>query len=364
MLQLKKHQIYHFLPQVGVKSLRFSPVVSDDDELIQEIDQQNQANDDNWTLDSMPDVNGVEQFWTDVQTDLHKDPDWYTFSDDQFATIVGMNKLNITKAIIPVAGWGTRMLPITKAIEKSMLPVGTRPVIDYVVQDVIKAGIKDLYFVVGEQSSQIQSYYRSNIPLNDYLKRAGKEDKLPLVAPLSGVNIHFITQPSTGAYGTSVPVGLCSEYIDDDESAIVIMGDQFFWRQDGGSNAADLIDLVHKSGVTSGLFGNPVPEEEIPKYGIIEKDDQDLFVRIVEKPSIEAAPSNLNNSSFYIFDKKIFDLAKTLPANPERGEYEITDAINAYVSSGQKIIVGAIRGEYMECGIVDGWLRANNTVAS
>jgi hypothetical protein len=57
-------------------------VVSDDDELIQEIDQQNQANDDNWTLDSMPDVNGVEQFWTDVQTDLHKDPDWYTFSDD------------------------------------------------------------------------------------------------------------------------------------------------------------------------------------------------------------------------------------------------------------------------------------------
>ena len=82
MLQLKKHQIYHFLPQVGVKSLWFSPVVSDDDELIQEIDQQNQANDDNWTLDSMPDVNGVEQFWTDVQTDLHKDPDWYTFSDD------------------------------------------------------------------------------------------------------------------------------------------------------------------------------------------------------------------------------------------------------------------------------------------
>ena len=67
----------------------------------------------------------------------------------------------ITKAIIPVAGWGTRMLPITKSIEKCMLPVGTRPVIDYVVQDVIKAGIKDIYFVVGEQSSQLQSFYRT-----------------------------------------------------------------------------------------------------------------------------------------------------------------------------------------------------------
>ena len=97
----------------------------------------------------------------------------------------------ITKAIIPVAGWGTRMLPITKSIEKCMLPVGTRPVIDYIVQDVVRAGVKDIYFVVGEQSTQVQSYYRSNIQLNDYLRRAGKEDKLPLVAPLATPNTFF-----------------------------------------------------------------------------------------------------------------------------------------------------------------------------
>src|SRR5665648_683114 len=191
--------------------------------------------------------------------------------------------MTITKAIIPVAGWGTRMLPITKAIEKCMLPVGTRPVIDYVVQDIIAAGITDIYFVVGEQSTQIQNYYRSNIQLNDYLKRQGKQDKLPLVAPLEGVNIHFITQPSTGAYGTSVPVGLASEYIDDDESALVIMGDQFFLRNDGGSNAADLISMVENSGETAGLLGVAVPEADIPKYGIIEKDADNNFVQIVEK---------------------------------------------------------------------------------
>lgn len=270
--------------------------------------------------------------------------------------------MNVTKAVIPVAGWGTRMLPITKSIEKSMLPVGKRPVVDYVVQDLLKAGIKDIYFVVGEQSSQIQSYYRSNIQLNDYLRSRGKEEMLKLVAPLEGVNIHFITQPLDGGYGTSVPVGLVNQYIDDDESALVIMGDQFFYRTDGGSNAKDLIDLVSSRGATAGLYGNPVAEELIPKFGIIEKDSDDNFVRIIEKPSIEEAPSNLNNSSFYIFDKDIFQLAESLPVNPARGEFEVTDAINAYVADGKKMVVGTIKGEYMECGSVEGWLKANEIV--
>ena len=266
----------------------------------------------------------------------------------------------ITKAIIPVAGWGTRMLPITKAIEKCMLPIGNRPVIDFVVQDIIKAGIRDIYFVVGEQSSQLQNYYRSNIPLNDYLKRVGKTEMLPLVAPLSGVSIHFITQPSTGGYGTSIPVGLCSQFIDEDESAIVIMGDQFFLRDDGGSNAADLMKLATEKGATAGLFGVPMPLDGIDSS--IEKDDEGNFVRIVEKPAPGEAPTNLQNASFYLFDKEIFELARTLPANPKRGEFEVTDAINAYVASGKKLPVGTVSGQYMECGSVKGWLRSNNVV--
>ncbi len=270
--------------------------------------------------------------------------------------------MNITKAIIPVAGWGTRMLPITKAIEKCMLPIGTRPVIDFVVHDVLQAGITDIYFVVGEQSTQIQSFYRSNIQLNDYLRRQGKDDKLPLVAPLTGVRIHFITQPSTGGYGTSIPVGLVSEFVDDDESALVIMGDQFFLRDDGGSNAADLISLVQESGATAGLLGVPVPDEEVHKYGIIEKAADDSFVQIVEKPALEEAPSNLNNASFYLFDKAIFELARTLPANPARGEYEVTDAINAYVADGKKVTVGEAQGVYLDAGNPKGWLHANRVV--
>ena len=270
--------------------------------------------------------------------------------------------MNITKAIIPVAGWGTRMLPITKSIEKSMLPIGNRPVIDFVVQDVIKAGIKDIYFVVGEQSAQLQSYYRSNIPLNDYLRRAGKADMLDLVRPLQGVNIHFLTQSSTGGYGTSIPVGIANEFIDQNESAVVIMGDQFFYRHDDGSNAADLIEFVSSRGLTSGLYGVRMPIDNIDSS--IEVDADGNYVRIVEKPKPGEAPTDLQNASFYVFPKEIFELARTLPANPKRGEFEVTDAINAYVASGQKIAVGTVTGDYMECGSVAGWLRANQIVCA
>ena len=270
--------------------------------------------------------------------------------------------MNITKAIIPVAGWGTRMLPITKSIEKCMLPIGNRPVIDFVVQDVIKAGIKDICFVVGEQSAQLQSYYRSNIPLNDYLRQVGKADMLELIRPLQGVNIHFLTQSSTGSYGTSVPVGIASEFIAEDESAIVIMGDQFFYRTDGGSNTADLIESVSSRGLTAGLYGVQMPIDNIDSS--IEVDADGNYVRIVEKPKPGEAPTDLQNASFYVFDKEIFELARTLPANPARGEYEVTDAINAYVASGKKLAVGTVSGQYMECGSVAGWLRANQVVGA
>lgn len=269
--------------------------------------------------------------------------------------------MNITKAIILVAGWGTRMLPITKSIEKCMLPVGKRPVIDYIVQDVIKAGVKDIYFVVGEQSSQLQSYYRSNIPLNDYLRRQSKEDLLPLVAPLKGVKVHFVVQPSTGKYGTAVPASLVNEFIEEGESALFMNGDQFFYRTDDGSNAAELIEMVNQKGVTAGLYGNPVPHEDIPKYGIIDRDADGNFVRIVEKPDVEDAPSDLNNSGFYIFNKEIFELATKVEASP-RGEYEVVDAINAYVANGGKVAVNTLTSQYTECGSVQGWLRANNVI--
>ena len=268
----------------------------------------------------------------------------------------------VTKAVIMVAGWGTRMLPITKSIEKCMLPVGKRPVIDYIVQDLRGAGITDIYFVVGEQSTQLQSYYRTNIPLNDYLKRSGKQDLLPLVGAIKGLNTHFVVQTSTGKYGTSVPAGLVNEFIGSDEAALYVNGDNFFYRTDGGSCAADLVALCTQKGTAAGLLSNELRLEQIVRLGIVEKDANGNFVRIVEKPAPGEVTSNLNNSGYYLFPKAIFELATTLPANPKRNEYEITDAINAYVAQGNAIAVGVAQGAYMECGSVEGWLTANNHI--
>ena len=110
---------------------------------------------------------------------------------------------NITKAIIPVAGWGTRRLPITKIIEKSMLPVGNRPLVDYSVQELINAGVKDIYMVISNvEPCQVRQFYSENVALNDYLSARGKTDRLLLAKTLpDGINIHYVSQDPSGKYG-------------------------------------------------------------------------------------------------------------------------------------------------------------------
>jgi UTP--glucose-1-phosphate uridylyltransferase len=269
--------------------------------------------------------------------------------------------MKIKKAIIPVAGWGTRMLPITKSIEKCMLPIGTRPVIDYIVRDLIDAGINDIYFVVGEQSTQVQNYYRSNIQLNDYLKQQGKEDKLPLVAPIENVNFHFIVQPSGGKYGTAVPVGLINEYIRDDELVAVIMGDDFIYNRNGINEIKRLIDAAGRGG---SMIGVGVAREDVSRYGVLRLDELGNYQEIVEKPRVEDAPSCLINVSKYVLPKVVIEAAAVVPINPIRGEYEITDVINQYVANGGIIKVVEAGGEFLDAGSVDGWLHANNVIAA
>jgi UTP--glucose-1-phosphate uridylyltransferase len=267
--------------------------------------------------------------------------------------------MNVTKAIIPVAGWGTRRLPITKTIEKCMLPIGNRPLVDYVVQDCLKAGITDLYFVVGEQSTQLQDYYRSNIPLNDYLRRNGKDDKLALIAPIDDVQLHFIVQPGQGKYGTAVPIALAAPYVEDGESVVVLMGDDFIWNADGSSEVARLLEATPEGGC--GLLAAHVDRNDVSKYGVIEADDQGNYVRIVDQPTPDEAPSDLINISKYILTKEVIDLAARLkPAH--NGEYQLPDAINEYVAGGGQVKVVPAQGEYLDGGSVEGWLHANNVV--
>lgn len=270
--------------------------------------------------------------------------------------------MNITKAIIPVAGWGTRRLPITKTIEKCMLPVGNRPIIDYNVQDCIKAGITEFIFVVGEQSSQLQEYYRSNIPLNDYLKKHGKSDLLPLVAPLSGIKFHFVVQPSHGKYGTAVPVALASEYVNEGESVIVVMGDDFFYNADDSSETARLIQGTPDGG--NAILGAVLPEHDVVtgRYGSIEEDSDGNLIRVTEHPETLPDPFIKNVGKYALSYQMLMSVKEYVDTKEEGGEYYIFTPFEKMIADGHKMQVVKAQGQFLDGGTVEGWLYANKVV--
>lgn len=272
----------------------------------------------------------------------------------------------ITKAIIPVAGWGTRRLPITKIIEKSMLPVGNRPLVDYSVQELIKAGVTDIYMVISNvEPCQVKAFYQDNVALNQYLIDRGKEDRLKLAKTLpENVKIHYITQDPAGKYGTAVPIAMVVEEYNINEPVLVFMGDDFIWNPDGESSANSLMNAL-AGAEDSAILGVEIPREEVDKYGVFSVKDG-LLTSVVEKPSIEEAPSNLINVSKYVMSpsllREIVDYVNTHDFGPRDQEYVVTDPIDSYIKKGGIMHVATTNGEYLDGGSIEGWLHANNVV--
>lgn len=268
----------------------------------------------------------------------------------------------ITKAIIAVAGWGTRRLPITKSIEKCMLPIGNRPLIDYVVQDCIAAGIRDIYFVVSQGSTQLQQYYSQNDDLNEYLIKNGKNSEIKLVAVPENVTFHYIEQPHSGKYGTAVPVALAAHHIVDEASAVVLGGDDFIYNSDGSSEIKRLLDETPERG--NAMLGASVDHDQLSKYGVIQINNDQEFVQIVEKPNPDEAPSDLINISKYVLNHDAIQRIVDYVSTDKTGEYYITDPINQYVADGGSLKVVSAQGQYLDGGTVEGWLHANKVVAN
>lgn len=272
----------------------------------------------------------------------------------------------ITKAIIPVAGWGTRRLPITKIIEKSMLPVGNRPLVDYSVQELITAGVKDIYMVISNtEPCQVKEFYRDNLALNQYLIARGKEDRLKLAKTLpDNVTIHYTVQDPSGKYGTAVPIQMVVEEYNISEPVFVFMGDDFIWNPNGESAAESLKNTL-KNASESAILGVEVPKESVSKYGVFSIQDGNLS-GIVEKPEPAKAPSNLINVSKYIMSPEllheIVKYVKEHDFGPKDQEYLVTDPIDAYIKNGGVMHVARTDGEYLDGGSVEGWLHANNVV--
>ena len=257
----------------------------------------------------------------------------------------------ITKAIIPVAGWGTRRLPITKIIEKSMLPVGNRPLVDYSVQELIKAGIKDIYMVISNvEPCQVQEYYKDNLALNQYLIERGKEDRLKLAKTLpEDVKIHYTVQDPSGKYGTAVPIAMVIEEYSIDEPVIVFMGDDILWNPNGPSSA-EILSSVIKNRSESAILGMQVPKQDIPKFGVIDIKN-DKMTGIVEKPKIEEAPSDIISLGRYVLSPKLTqEIVKYVHENnfgAKDQEFMITDPIDTYIKRGGVMKVALGQGEFL-----------------
>ncbi|MBR2753738.1 hypothetical protein IKD82_01025 [Candidatus Saccharibacteria bacterium] len=272
----------------------------------------------------------------------------------------------ITKAIIPVAGWGTRRLPITKIIEKSMLPVGNRPLVDYSVQELIKAGVKDIYMVISNvEPCQVQEFYKDNLALNQYLIDRGKKDRLKLAKTLpDDVTIHYTVQDPADKYGTAVPIAMVVKEYSINEPVLVFMGDDFIWNPNGESAAEALIKSV-KAKTDSAILGVEIDKSKVDKYGVLSVED-DKLVGVVEKPTPEEAPTNLINVSKYILSpellQKITEYVDKHNFGPLDQEYMITDPIDDYIKNGGIMRIATTKGEYLDGGSVEGWLHANNVV--
>ena len=273
----------------------------------------------------------------------------------------------ITKAIIPVAGWGTRRLPITKIIEKSMLPVGNRPLVDYSVQELIKAGVKDIYMVISNtEPCQVREFYRDNLALNQYLEARGKADRLALAKTLpEDVTIHYTVQDPAGRYGTAIPIAMVAEEYNLNEPVFVFFGDDFIWNPDGESAAESLLKAV-KSPSESAILGVEVPREEVVKYGEITTDENGCLAKIVEKPELSKVVSNLVHVSKFIMSpgllSEVVEYVKSHDFGPMDQEYMATDPLDSFVKKGGVVRVAPTTGEYLDGGSVDGWLHANNVV--
>lgn len=267
----------------------------------------------------------------------------------------------ITKAIIPVAGWGTRRLPITKAIEKCMLPVGNRPIVDYVVRDCIKAGINEIFFVINKGSTQLQQYYSDNERLNQFLAYNRQQDMIDLAKPPQNIVFHYIEQDSVDKYGTAIPVGLVFPHLKKGESVAFVQGDAFYHNADNSSEIMRLLAATPDGGVS--VLSSQVPMEEVSRYGVIDfNEETGGFQAIVEKPSPEQAPSNSINHGNYVLNYDVLSRAYEYCQLQVSGEYYLISVLTQYAVEKGVVTVVPAQSEYLDCGNVHGWLHANNVI--
>tara|TARA_B100000989_G_scaffold124418_1_gene92081 strand:+ start:19278 stop:20168 length:891 start_codon:yes stop_codon:yes gene_type:complete len=270
----------------------------------------------------------------------------------------------ITKVVIPVAGLGTRMLPATKVIPKEMLPIVNKPIIQYIVEEVIFAGFKEIILVTNSNKYSIEKYFDQSPELEATLEKKVKRGTLKEIRKISKLNIsiHSIRQGEAKGLGHAI---LCAKKLIGKEPFAVILPDMLI-SKDNGNAGASLKEMrlnFEKHEISSILLGK-AKKEDISKYGIAQiKKGSNLpglgaVEKIIEKPSIKKAPSNLYAVGRYIFKNNFFKyLSKVQP--DRSNEIQLTDAIDNYVKDNNKISAFSLDGKIFDCGDNSEYVLAN-----
>jgi UTP--glucose-1-phosphate uridylyltransferase len=266
---------------------------------------------------------------------------------------------SVRKAVFPVAGFGTRFLPATKAMPKELLPIVDKPLIQYAAEEAIAAGIDTLIFVTGRNKRAIEDHFDSNRELEAALRAKGKNAQADMVRNIlpSGVECIFVRQPEQLGLGHAV---LCAERAVGHEPFAVLLADDFL-TYEGAGVTADLVKGYEASGRTQ-LSVIEVNGPDISRYGVVQLGSTNGSVAgLVEKPALEHAPSNLASIGRYVLTPDIFEILRH-QAPGAGGEIQLADAINAQAAAGQVQSV-TLNAQRFDCGSVNGFLQAIMHVA-
>jgi len=237
-----------------------------------------------------------------------------------------------------VAGLGTRLLPATKSQPKEMLPVARKPIVQYVVEELVSNGIQQILFVTGRSKSAIENHFDHDPELFQALTAANKQDLLrELDFEALKANFFYTRQRLQRGLGDAI---LCAENFAGEEPFLVALGDSILGLNAVSRAVSRMADVYDSRRASCVIAVEEVPVEETSHYGIVQPEESgDVFriVNLVEKPAPEKAPSNLAIAGRYIFSPLLFDMIRRVEPD-QRGEIQLTDAIQFMCEEGRRVI--------------------------
>lgn len=264
--------------------------------------------------------------------------------------------MQVRKVVIPVAGWGTRSLPASKNIPKEMLPIYDKPAVQYIVEEAIASGIKDVVFVTSREKRVIEDYFDYNLQLEAVLERSGKQDKLALIREVAEMaNCISVRQKKQLGLGHAV---LCAKEVVGNEPFVVMVGDDLLFGAKAGTQ--QLLEVAEKE--KKPVIGiMEVPRERVSSYGIIAGTQVSEGVyavdTLVEKPSIDKAPSNLAIIGRYVLTPDVFTILENIQPG-YGGEIQLTDALQELAKT-RGLLAVKIEGQRFDAGDWSEYLAAN-----